>query len=277
VKHLAILVGIAITSVLVAVANVVIARITGFNVFSLKIWLVVPVGAVMIGAAGASGGLLATRLFHAKPNWFDAVMMIVSAAVTMYLIYHLDYITTVLNDGRKVADFVSFEDFVNFSLTKAHMRIGRGAHDVGEIGQAGYWLALAEFVGFLLGGFSIFAFISSMPRCIVCSSYLRKLKTKRTDELLDDEVAPLVQALQHGDIDAVTESLAWNAPFGRKLNKNDRRWVLTYDLLGCPKCQNEQIAAKVQVCSNGSEWTEMPALETRRNLADGFSLRQAFT
>jgi hypothetical protein len=110
----------------------------------------------------------------------------------------------------------------------------------------------------------------------VCNSYLRKLKTKRTDELLDDEVAPLIQALKNGDIDAVTESLAWNAPFGRKLNKSDRHWLLTYNLLGCPKCQNEQIAAKVQVCSNGSEWTEMPALETRRNLADGFSLRQAF-
>jgi hypothetical protein len=163
VKHLAILIGIAITSVLVAVANVVIARITGFNMFSLKIWLIVPVGAVMVGAAAASGGLLATRLFHAKPNWFDAVMMIVSAAVTMFLIYYLDYSTMVFDDGRKVAGLVSFEDFVNLSLTTAHMRVGRGAHDVGEIGQAGYWFAVAEFVGFLVGGFGTFAFVSSMP------------------------------------------------------------------------------------------------------------------
>jgi hypothetical protein len=238
--------------------------------------LAVPVGAVIVGFAAASGGLLATRLFHAKPNWFDAVMMIISAAATMFLIYYLDYITMVFDDGRKVADLVSFEDFVNFSLTKAHMRIGRGARDVGEVGEAGYWLAVAEFVGFLVGGFSTFAFVSAMPRCVVCNSYLRKLKTKRTGELRDEELAPLINVLQQGDIDAVAQSLAWNAPVGRKLISSGRRWILTYNLMGCPKCQNEQIAAKVQCCSGGGDWAEVPALETRRNLADGFSLRQAF-
>ena len=94
-KHLAFFIGIVITSVIVAVANVVVARITGFNVFSLKIWLVIPAGAAIVGFAAASGGLLAARLFHAKPNWFDAVAMMVSAAATMFLIYYLDYITMV--------------------------------------------------------------------------------------------------------------------------------------------------------------------------------------
>jgi hypothetical protein len=166
VKHLAIFIGIVITSVIVAVANVVVARITGFNVFSLKIWLVIPAGAAIVGFAAASGGLLAARLFHAKPNWFDAVAMMVSAAATMFLIYYLDYITMVLDDGRKAADLISFEDFVNISLTKTHMIVGRGARDVGEIGEAGYWLAVAEFVGFLLGGLSTFTFASAMPRCV---------------------------------------------------------------------------------------------------------------
>jgi hypothetical protein len=80
-------------------------------------------------------------------------------------------------------DLISFEDFVNFSLTKAHMRIGRSARDVGEVGEAGYWLAVAEFIGFLVGGFSTFVFVSTMPRCVVCSSYLRKLKSSHSGNL----------------------------------------------------------------------------------------------
>jgi hypothetical protein len=268
VKHLAILIGIVITSVIVAVANVVIARITGINVFSYKIWFVIPAGAGMVGFVAACGGLLAARLFHAKPNWFDAVAMAVSAAATMFLIYYLDYITMVLDDGKKVADLISFEDFVSVSLTKAHMHIGRGAHDVGEVGNAGYLLAIAEFVGFLLGGLITFTFTTAMPRCVVCNSYLRKLKKKQTSELLDEEIAPLIEVLREGDIDGVTQALAWKTPVGRKLKKSERRWILTYNLLGCPKCQNEQIASKVQCCSDGGDWAEVPALEARRNLAD---------
>lgn len=43
------------TSVLAALANVAIARATGADIFTLALWVVVPVGALMVGCVAASG------------------------------------------------------------------------------------------------------------------------------------------------------------------------------------------------------------------------------
>lgn len=43
------------TSILVALADVAIARMTGFDFFTFSIWVVVPAGALLTGFAAASG------------------------------------------------------------------------------------------------------------------------------------------------------------------------------------------------------------------------------
>lgn len=63
----------AMTCVLAAVANVVVARVTTINVFTFKVWLVVPVGAVLAGVLGTSGFTIAARLFNIRPKPVDYV------------------------------------------------------------------------------------------------------------------------------------------------------------------------------------------------------------
>lgn len=180
-KHLLLIAAMALTCILVAIANVVIARTTGINFFTMKVWLVIPVGAGIVGMFGASGAILAARYFNIVPTILDAVFMVLIAAATMLLIYYLDYATLVLDDGRRASDLIGFASYVDLVLTKSHMRVGRvGQIDTGEVGQFGYWLAGIEFVGFLVGGAVAFIFIRGMARCGDCGSYLRKLKTKRT-------------------------------------------------------------------------------------------------
>jgi hypothetical protein len=202
-KRLAILIGIAITSVAAAVGNLVIARMTGFNIFSLKLWFIFPAGALIVGVAASSGGLLAARLFNAAPKIIDAVFMAMLAAMTMFLIYYLDYFTAVLDDGRRVSSIATFAQYVDFELTTAHMRVGRGARDVGEVGQFGYWLAISEFVGFFLGGLCVFFILLAMERCRTCKAYLRKLKSKKSKEtvLLDFQRGELASCVRSASLE----------------------------------------------------------------------------
>jgi hypothetical protein len=153
-----------------------------------EVWFVIPVGAGLVGVLGASGAILAARYFNIMPTILDAVLMVVIVVATMLLIHYLDYATLVLDDGRRASDLIDLASYVDFVLTKSHMRVGRGGQiDTGEVGQLGYALAAIEFAGFLVGGVATFHFIGSMARCDDCGWYLRKLKTKRTKELTFDE------------------------------------------------------------------------------------------
>lgn len=274
-KHLILLFAMVLTCVLAAVANVIIDRMVGINIFTFKAWFVIPVGAGIVGAAGASGAILAARYFNIQPTIIDALVMVAVAAGTMALIYYLDYATLVLDDGRKASDLVSFDTYVDFVLTKSHMRVGRGAGiDTGEVGQMGYVYALVEFLGFLVGGAFNFIFIKGLPRCADCSAYLRKLKTKKTKELTFGEADKIIELFKAGDADTIQGVMAWRPP-ERTLDRKSEKALITYDLLGCPKCKAEVVVAKVNAF-NGKEWKEVPALQARRNLTGGWSLRDQF-
>ena len=265
----------AITCLSAAVANVIIAKITTINIFTMKVWFIVPLGAVLVGAAGASGAVLTARYFNVIPTKIDFVLMVIFAGVTMYLVHYLDYITFVLDDGRRASDLIGFGGYVDLLLTKSHMRVGRGARDVGEMGQAGYWLAVVEFVGFLVGGAGAFASIRSMDRCGNCGSFSRRLKTRKSDELTFGEAEHALDLVKRGDFDTIAALIGWRPP-QRELDKKSEKARLTYDLHGCPNCKTEKISVSVAVF-NGKEWNEMPSLATGRSLADGLLLREVFT
>jgi hypothetical protein len=273
-NHLKLIIAMALTCVLAAVANVIVARITGFNLFTLKIWAIVPAGAAIIGFAGSSGAVLAARYFNIKPKWIDAIPMMFIAAATMGLIYYLDYATLVLDDGAKASKLVDFWTYVDLALTKTHMRFGRGARDLGEVGQAGYYLAAIEFFGFLAGGLATLGIIRGMTECARCGAYVRKLKEKKTPGLTFDEAAALIDYFQNADLETMQALLAWN-PEERKLDAKSERAVITYTLYGCPGCRSEAIIATVNAFS-GKEWKDVPALARRRNLDISASLRDAF-
>ncbi|TYO61484.1 hypothetical protein FXV83_38025 [Bradyrhizobium hipponense] len=274
-KYIILVIAMAITCILAAVANVLITRMIGLNLFTYKLWFIIPAGAICVGMLGASGAILAARYFNIQPTIVDAILMVLVAAATMVLIYYLDYATFVLEDDRRVADLIDFGSYVDLVLTKAHMRVGRGAGiDSGEVGQMGYALAGIEFVGFLIGGAATFLFIKGLWRCAECGSYLRKLKTKQTKELTFDEASKVIEMFKTGDLGAVQGVMAW-APPVRMLDRKGQKALVSFDLLGCSKCKTEVISASVKAF-NGKEWQDVPTLTTRRNLSSDLSLRDQF-
>jgi hypothetical protein len=273
-KHVLLLLAMAITCILAAVANVLIARIAGVNIFTYKLWLVIPAGGVCVGMLGASGAILAARYFQIRPTVTDAIAMVFVAAATMFLIYYLDYATLVLDDGRKASDLIDFVSYVDLVLTKAHMRVGRGSHDAGEVGQMGYALACIEFVGFLVGGAGTFFLIKGLPRCFGCSSYLRKLKTKKTKELTFEEANKLIELFRTGDLSMVQAVMTWGPP-ERVLDRKGQKALIVFNLFGCPTCRAEAISVSVSAF-DGRERNDVPALKARRDITDGLSLRDQF-
>jgi hypothetical protein len=265
----------AITCVLAAVANVIITRMIGLNLFTFKLWFIIPAGAICVGMLGASGAILAARYFNIWPTIVDAILMVLVAAATMVFIYYLDYATFILDDGRRITDLIDFRSYVDLVLTKAHVRLGRGAGvDSGEVGQMGYPLAAIEFVGFLIGGAATFFLIKGLWRCSECGRYLRKLKTKQTKELTFDEATKVLEFFKAGDLETVQGAMAWAPPM-RTFDRKEQKALISFNLLSCPNCKTEVISASVKAF-NGTEWQDVPTLTTRRDLSSGLSLRDQF-
>lgn len=272
-KRVGFFVALVFTCILTAVANLIVERVIGINFFALSFWFVIPAGALLVGAAAASGGVLAARYFHLRLGIFEALLMVVASAFTLWLIYFLDYLTFVLPDGRRAIELVDFGKYVDLVVTNAHMRVGRGARDAGKVGELGYWLLVIQFIGFLIGGFVTFLFGLNMQRCNQCGSYLRKLKTKLTPDMTLEETEKMLEWLRRGDISNYQKVISWISD--RKLKTDLPVAKLRFDLLGCPKCKTETLENNVLVLAKG-EWKTVSELRQLRPLGEGLSLRESF-
>lgn len=262
-----------VTSILVAIANVAVSNITGFNLFGFSMWFIIPAGAVCIGAAAASGYYFSSLYFHKKPTWFLVFQMVIIAGLTQFLIYYLEYATLVLDDGRKASDLVDFAAYLDISLTKAHYRIGRAAHDTGEVGEFGYTLAMIQFVGFLLGGAGVSVMLWTKDTCGRCSSYLRPLAQKTKEFSGTDSCLGYYDQLFLHDVDSPEfASMIQVEPVS---GDNSGSIIVTTDLLGCPTCGDQLIHEKVEV-ANGDKLKNIRELERKVAIPEGVDLVPVF-
>lgn len=268
--HLAVVVGAFITSVLTALANVLIARTTTIDVFTFSVLFVLPIGALLIGAGGASGGLLACRYFNVRPTAIDFVVMVVIGAFTMWLIYYLDYRTLVLEDGRRASEIVPFGTYFDLVTTKSHLRVGRGQTDTGEVGSYGYWLVFFKFIGVLIGGAAVFAFLKGMAFCESCRVYFKKLAKRSTSQMTPEEGQTLYNMLHGGTVDAYQAALDMKP--SDTTNKKERTVMATFTLMGCPKCKLQFMSEEFQALK-GNEWRELKELSRRTDMPADVDMR----
>lgn len=262
-----------LTSVLTALAVVAVSRMTGFDVFTLSIWVVVPIGAVLTGFAAASGYYFGSLYFHKRAAWPLLVQMVVIAGATQLLIYYMGYSTYVLDDGRRVADLIPFDRYLNISLTSAHYRFGRGATDADEVGSFGYMLGAFQFVGFLTGGLFLYLLLQAQPVCQTCNLYLRPL-SKRQKTFLDAESASTYYDMlfQH-PVDG--PEFAALIRMEAKAKEQKGTLVIKTVLHGCPQCKAQLIEEKVQI-NNGREWKDVNDLGRRVAIPSGVNLLEVF-
>ncbi len=91
-----------------------------------------------------------------------------------FFIQWLDY-SFMTVEGHTLKEVISFGDFLAYTIAHTSLRFGMRGHFTGtgvEIGAAGYLFAVVQVVGFLIGGFAIYAYLTSMTYCEDCRLYL---------------------------------------------------------------------------------------------------------
>ncbi|WP_230187971.1 hypothetical protein [Sphingobium sp. CECT 9361] len=264
-----------VTSILTAAGNTLIHWFTGFNLFSLSFFVIVPAGALLCGFAAAYGYYFAAKFFHIRPNKVLLFQMIVIAAITQFLIYWLEYQTLVV-EGIHVADFMPFGQYMDISLTTQHLKFGRGAHiDGGAVGEGGYWLAALDFLGFLVGGGFVYFTLLQEPTCEPCNKYLKPLVKKKDSfgdqesfaEYYDNEFAHPIGSAEFAR-HVGTEYSAGKAEKGT-INMETR-------VLECPDCGSQAVSETIQVF-NGRDWKEIGELRRFVEMPKGTDVRRAYS
>lgn len=256
---------------------VLIERFTGFNLFTLSFWLIVPVGALLTGAAAACGYYYASLLFHTRPGWFMLVEVVLVAAAAMVAIYYAEYATLTLEDGTRASDLVSFVDYVQIYLTSMEMTIGRSQTNTGQVGDFGYVLAAIEFVGFILGGVFVWLLLRNQPVCTKCGRYVRNL-VKRTQQFsTQEEFGQAYDTLFKHPVDSpgFGEVLRWSPrPKGQKAVAGTIQTTST--LKGCSHCGDQQVHQAVSVLNKKGEWADVPQFKRAVRIPEGVDLRPTF-
>lgn len=247
-----------VTSILTAIAVTIFDDLTGFNFFSFSLFVVLPAGAAFCGFAAASGYYLAAKYLHQKSTKIILIQMVAIAAFTQWLIYWLEYQNLVV-DGEHVSDVIGFTQYLDLTLTKAHMRVGRGAQiDTGEVGSFGYWLAIFRFVGFMVGGATVYFFLKTELACSACQKYLHTVRSK-ADSFPDYEAfAQYFDGVYENEVDSVQ----FSEHIGKEhsAGKAEKGTInLTTKVLECPGCFEQYIRETVKVF-NGTDWKDINEL-----------------
>jgi hypothetical protein len=263
-----------VTSVLTALGIVVIEKLTGFDLFTVNVWVVIPAGALSTGLAAASGYYLGSLYFNKRPSALLLLQMIIIAGATQLLIYFIDYYTFVLDDGRRVSDLIDFSKYLDITLTSAHYRVGRGAGvDTGEVGTLGYWIAGLQFLGFLSGGLCVFVYLLSESYCKACNKYYRPL-VKRSYQFSDkDAFAAHYEGVFQLPLDSPEFRELVAAKKAEKVTQGSIS--LQTSLLRCPECKTQILSDKVQVY-NGKDWKEVNELARKTPISAEADVLGAF-
>ncbi|WP_395015335.1 hypothetical protein [Dongia sp.] len=263
-----------VTSLITAAIVALIEHYTGFGIFSFSLWFVIPVGAICTGIAAASGYYFGSLYFHIRPNALLLAQMVIVAGLTAILIYYVQYATLVLDDGRRVSDYLSFGDYLDIVLTSAHYRVGRALQaDVGEVGDYGYALAALQFIGFLLGGFAIGGFLLGHPTCTKCGKYLRVLA--RSQKLFGgaNEISAYRGALFSSPLNSPEFAELAKAKHKAKIVKGS--WQMNLMVRGCSDCKSQTFSSNCQVF-DGDNWKSVDELNQNALIPDDVDLRHVF-
>lgn len=253
------------TSLLVLIANMLVEHFTGHNVYSFSIWFILPVGSFALGLAAASGFYYGSVFLKQRAGSLLFMLISVTAAISVFLMYWLEYKLAIVGEGIRIADMMSFPLYMENLLTTAHLKSMKSGADSGEIGSFGYWHAAILAAGFWLGQLSIFMMIRNKPCCLHCKGYTKPLGKR--EKLFTGPIGATAYFEEQAKLPVDGHEFA---TLLRAEGNSDRLEAgavkIEISLLCCPMCKAQQLQ-EILYQYRDSEWVGM-------NKGDPSNLRQ---
>lgn len=234
----------------------------GFAFYTWTFWLVVPVGALLSGFAGASGYYAGSWLFDRRPTRQLLVNVVLASIATFLLIHYLSYVTLEV-EGTPVSDFVSFWQYLDIAIRSTSMGFSVRTVEVGstgELGDLGYLVALLQILGFAAGGFAVYAYLESQAYCEACSRYLtrkgRLMRYTADAEGLQASVAQIFDLVGAGSVVTAIET---HKNFGSATHGKNDHLRSMFEVRHCKKCHQHWVKFSVEKQS-GNDWKEISEL-----------------
>lgn len=248
-----------ITTICVVLFVAAVGHFTGFNLFSFSLWLVVPVGALLCGALALSGFYIVSHRVHLKARLWMFVPLISLAAFAYLSIYYIEYIWMETTDGISVSSFISFREYLDIAITSQTIYAGRGARAQADLGDAGYWFAALDFVGFVVGGAWIYIALQVSRACHTCGQYLRKRGDRVRYFHSTEDADDYYSGLFNHPFDS--HEFTRRASLGDdKLDEKKPTMRIITQLHDCEGC-HRQLWTDSPSAWNGKEWSQMPSLD----------------
>ena len=245
------------TSLLTGIVLGLIQVYTGYAIYSLTFWFVIPVGAILAGIGAASGYYAGAKLFHQKPTGGVLLNMVGASIVAFLVVHYIPYYMLEL-DGFRVKDEISFWQYLDFSIRHTSLSFLRIRSSTGELGSFwGYAYACLKLVGFSFGGFAVFAWLSQEPYCDKCSYYLKKTgqqdRFTSNGELLLEQLKIFNSFIPDKKFIEAIRFHSEEMGFTNSSNQHLRSRLITRVCPGCSINQLDFIVSKL----DGDDWKDI--------------------
>lgn len=244
-----------VTATVVAISNVLVEKYFQVNIFSLSVWGILPMGAIMVGVAAASGYYLGAVWLHRPPTKILLFQMIAVAGITQLTIYYFDYLLVLQNNSQITTDLFPFTAYLKLRFTHMSIEFFRPHMNTGEVGAFGYVVAVIQFAGFLLGGFGVYNKLRSKLICNDCTQYFRVLSNKLQRFADYESAATHYHALTNANFSSPEYVQILHSSTGagpRGLGKYSTSSIL----FGCPNCGQQAVEDKLLVVTEKKSYRD---------------------
>ncbi len=249
----------AMSSLITALILSWIARHYNTALYAWMISYIVPVGAIGSGFVAASGYYLGSLICDYRPSKLILLNMIAISLGTYFLIQYLDYIYLVF-EGEKASNFITFLQYLDLAASHTTIQLGSNNRNVMELGNWGYLYALLQIIGFSIGGFLLYGYLSELPFCKKCSRYFSKKESveKYSDnsDTFGNTLRKIASLLEENRFE---EAIATYATEGgvSKFDPKNHHLRLRIILKLCKGCGSNCLYVEVANKNSRNDWCKM--------------------
>lgn len=229
-----------IASILTAAILWLVEVHLGFAFYSLMIWFIFPVGAVLSGFVVAGGYYLGAILFSYKPTKLFLLNMVLVSIGTFFGIYWISYVSLKIA-GKPVSDFIPFSQYMDTVLQ--HQTIAFPVHGteiatLEEIGSIGYATAVLQILGFTIGSIFVYFYLADLPFCDKCHKYFKaKSKQIRYSADPDSFLEMIKNIVLYFNNNQLQEAIEMHRKYGDAKNPKGGYLNSSLELKRCPECK----------------------------------------